>query len=314
ARRHDRRERHLLGRDRHDPARRRLPADPHRLALPPQRALAGLPRVYPALGSERDARSTAHAPAAAFGSPTTEEVTMLRRLATSALVVGAAVLAATVATAGRAVGPPPQVTICHQPGTPAEKTLSLPKPAADAQIVGHVATLGGCGVRVPCSQPATPAVPAPTDQPVDEDEWVSEAQATLLGGSESTLNPPAVATLGDAPAVQQTVLTGADGSAQLVDLPDRTFNLTATADGNRIATLPMTVFDGTAILRLHGFAAASPIDNNDLSLGLEGWSVGTSKVCVVPHVEGPPGLHFCPSFFFAPKVSSAAKEDGRGPL
>ena len=114
---------------------------------------------------------------------------MLRRLATSALVVGAAVLAATVATAGRAVGPPPQVTICHQPGTPAEKTLSLPKPAADAQIAGHVATLGGCGVRVPCSQPATPAVPAPTDQPVDEDEWVSEAQATLVGVSESALNP-----------------------------------------------------------------------------------------------------------------------------
>src|SRR5438132_1343299 len=171
---------------------------------------------------------------------------MLRNLATSALVLVAAVLAATTPAAA---DQPPSVTICHQPGTPAEKTLTLPKPAADAQIAAQIATLGACGTTPPpqpCGQPPTPPVPAPTGQPV--------------GGAS------VVAHLGDDPNVQETVTTSSTGTAQLVDLPDRTFNLTASASGNRIATLPTTVFDGTAVLRLEGFDAPSPVDNNDFSL------------------------------------------------
>jgi hypothetical protein len=45
-------------------------------------------------------------------------------------------------------GPPPshddeRVTICHKPGTPAEKTLSIPRPALDSHL-GHGDTMGPC--------------------------------------------------------------------------------------------------------------------------------------------------------------------------
>jgi hypothetical protein len=37
-----------------------------------------------------------------------------------------------------------KVTLCHKPGTPAEKTLTVPQPAVDAHL-GHGDTLGPCG-------------------------------------------------------------------------------------------------------------------------------------------------------------------------
>lgn len=41
-------------------------------------------------------------------------------------------------------GPPDMTTICHKPGTPAEKTLELPHQAADNHIAKHSDTLGAC--------------------------------------------------------------------------------------------------------------------------------------------------------------------------
>lgn len=38
---------------------------------------------------------------------------------------------------------PPRVTVCHKPGTPAQKTLTLPLPAAQAHAK-HGDTLGAC--------------------------------------------------------------------------------------------------------------------------------------------------------------------------
>ncbi len=41
---------------------------------------------------------------------------------------------------------PPRVTICHKPGTPAQKTMTLPQPAVQGHL-GHGDTLGPCRTR-----------------------------------------------------------------------------------------------------------------------------------------------------------------------
>ena len=41
---------------------------------------------------------------------------------------------------------PPRVTVCHKPGTPAQKTMTLPQPAVDAHL-GHGDIPGPCPVR-----------------------------------------------------------------------------------------------------------------------------------------------------------------------
>jgi hypothetical protein len=44
--------------------------------------------------------------------------------------------------------PPPDVTICHKAGTPAEKTMTLPYPGALGHINGHGDTMGACAPPV----------------------------------------------------------------------------------------------------------------------------------------------------------------------
>ncbi len=41
---------------------------------------------------------------------------------------------------------PPRITVCHKPGTPAEKTMTLPAPAVQAHL-GHGDTPGPCRRR-----------------------------------------------------------------------------------------------------------------------------------------------------------------------
>ncbi len=41
---------------------------------------------------------------------------------------------------------PARVTVCHKPGTPAQKTMTLPQPAVRAHV-GHGDTLGACPAR-----------------------------------------------------------------------------------------------------------------------------------------------------------------------
>ncbi|HXG35876.1 MAG TPA: hypothetical protein VNL15_02795 [Dehalococcoidia bacterium] len=43
-----------------------------------------------------------------------------------------------------APGPKDGVTICHKPGTPAEKTMTVPEPALGGHL-GHGDTEGPCG-------------------------------------------------------------------------------------------------------------------------------------------------------------------------
>jgi hypothetical protein len=85
-------------------------------------------------------------------------------------------------------------------------------------------------------------------------------------------------------------VTDASGQGAFTNLPDRTYNLVATAAGNLLATRPTFVSDGAVVLRLKGITPASPIDNNDFSLGLQGWNLGTAPVFLIDHIEGPLGF------------------------
>ena len=60
------------------------------------------------------------------------------------LLLGAAVVGASVipVVASGGDGPPDQMVICHNPGTPAEKTMTLPRPAAENHIRSHGDTPG----------------------------------------------------------------------------------------------------------------------------------------------------------------------------
>ena len=275
--------------------------------------------------------------------------------------------------------PPAMVTICHSPGTPAEKTLTLPEPAAEAHL-RHGDRLGDCDEGVPCAAPPPIPEPEPSTEPQDEAESTSEAVAVLEGAGEHgfyaagapvtlrlscptlLIGPdsvavydnglpvpyeslsltdssitlaaglgsgrhellllaqdvfgytihatfvvwagqysvpvlvvgedgvpvagvPVVAKLSDDPSVVANLTTDAGGRGTFVNLPNRSYNIVAQAAGNRFATQPTSVFDGTAVLRLRGFKPASPVDNNDFSLGTDGWDIGTAPVHIVSHVE-----------------------------
>jgi len=106
------------------------------------------------------------------------------------LLVAGSLVAALPASAAKSKGSPERVTICHKPGTPAQKTLSLPSPAVGAHLA-HGDALGPCGGGdVPCTEPETsPVVPPDTGEPVEEEAWVSEAVATLDGASQTAFNP-----------------------------------------------------------------------------------------------------------------------------
>jgi len=97
---------------------------------------------------------------------------------------------------------------------------------------------------------------------------------------------PVAAKLADDPAVAAQLTTDVNGLGAFPNLPNRSYNIIAQASGNRFATRPASVFDGTAVLRLRGFNPASPIDNNDFAQGTAGWVVGTAPVAIVPHIEG----------------------------
>ena len=106
------------------------------------------------------------------------------------------------------------------------------------------------------------------------------------------VSPEATVTarLSDDPGVTATLVTDASGEGAFTNLPERSYNMVATAEGNLLATQPTSVFDGTVVLHLKGFEPASPIDNNDFSLELQGWNVGTAPVSLIGHNEGPMGL------------------------
>jgi len=108
------------------------------------------------------------------------------------LILGIAVAVITALSSPAMAGSPPAskeaVTLCHKPGTPAEKTLVLPSSAVTGHI-GHGDVAGACGTPPPppvCG-PRTPPPPPPNTGLPDENEqeFISDATAVLEGSSET---------------------------------------------------------------------------------------------------------------------------------
>ena len=93
------------------------------------------------------------------------------------------------------------------------------------------------------------------------------------------------ARLGDDKEVKATA-TSVNGSVSFGNLPNRTIILEASASGNRIASVATTGGAGFEQLKLKGFNTPSQIDNNDFSLGTDGWEIGEAPVFIIPHDEG----------------------------
>ena len=127
--------------------------------------------------------------------------------------------------------------------------------------------------------------------------WVGEASVPVLVVDEADVPVEGAAVtirLADDPQVSATLVTDASGAGTFRDLPNRSYNLRATAPENLLATQSTSVLDGTAVLRLEGFNEASTIDNNDFSQGTAGWDIGTAPVTIIPHVEDPPEVDLPP--------------------
>ena len=131
----------------------------------------------------------------------------------------------------------------------------------------------------------------------DAEGRIVHKAATLWAGSftlnvsiKDENNQPAsgalvTARLGDDKEVKATA-TSVSGSVSFQNLPNRTIVLEASASGNRIASVATTGSAFFEELKLKGFNAPSPIDNNDLSQGTAGWDIGTAPVQIIPHEEG----------------------------
>ncbi len=78
------------------------------------------------------------------------------------------------------------------------------------------------------------------------------------------------------------------GSVQFENLPSRTIFLNALAGGNQSALTGVVGDVGFAQITILGFQPPSLIDNNDFSLGLDGWETTSTSVEISAHDEGVP--------------------------
>lgn len=113
---------------------------------------------------------------------------------------------------------------------------------------------------------------------------VEDAQGQALANAQVDV------VLGDDEQVRYSGLSDAQGMLLVPDVPARTLILEGRADGGLFGSTAVNGADGTVRLRLFGFNAPSPVDNNDFSQGLDGWDVGDAPVSLGPHVASTPGL------------------------
>ena len=82
--------------------------------------------------------------------------------------------------------------------------------------------------------------------------------------------------------VQAETITG---SIIFQNVPNRTILIQAAAGKNLFGFIGITGSQGYVQLRMMGINPPSSIDNNDFSLGTEGWNIGTAPVQILPHNE-----------------------------
>lgn len=100
------------------------------------------------------------------------------------------------------------------------------------------------------------------------------------------------AALGDDQSIYATAITDSGGRVIFQNLPDRTIIFEAhTADNQYGSAAKRGVAGFMTFLKLLDINPPSPIDNNDFSLGTEGWEIGDAPVTIVPHQEDPRGCY-----------------------
>ena len=126
---------------------------------------------------------------------------------------------------------------------------------------------------------------------------VDSAGAPITQAANVTL------TLADDITVRATAPTST-GQVTFENLPDRTFTIDAKS-GAVEGSAGGTLLDSPITITLDGVGAPSSVDNNDFSLGLDGWQIGATTAQLVEHVEavGPGGTTPL-SARAAPSVSS----------
>lgn len=120
--------------------------------------------------------------------------------------------------------------------------------------------------------------------------WVGGGALEVLVLNEvGVVVPDAVVTvtLSDDIQVTQSKTTGANGVSTFNNVPLRTLIISVVGDGT-FGTVS-SVGGGSVVLTLLGFNPPSTIDNNDFSLGTEGWDISNANfVAITPHQEGFP--------------------------
>jgi outer membrane biosynthesis protein TonB len=99
---------------------------------------------------------------------------------TTTALAGLALAAGVILVPGVALASPaPQVALCHQPGTPAQQTLTVNGNAADGHL-GHGDTLGACAdpEPTPDPQPTEEPTPTPTPDPTPTEEPAPDPEPT----------------------------------------------------------------------------------------------------------------------------------------
>ncbi|MDP9193006.1 MAG: dockerin type I repeat-containing protein [Acidobacteriota bacterium] len=118
--------------------------------------------------------------------------------------------------------------------------------------------------------------------------WAGNTTLTvqLVTASGSPFLQPAtvVATLSDDTSVMAEATTST-GVVSFANMPSRTILIKAKGAGNETGTAGVIGTSGSVQIKMIGFKAPSSISNNDFSLGIAGWDIGTAPVSIVPHQE-----------------------------
>ncbi|EPS35489.1 hypothetical protein H072_11086 [Dactylellina haptotyla CBS 200.50] len=86
--------------------------------------------------------------------------------------------------------------------------------------------------------------------------------------------------------VKKSGVTDAAGMVTFINMPSTTISLIARTDTNEIAVSGLAATSATITLTLLPFLPPSPIDNNDFSLGSDGWvASNTGSISVITHTE-----------------------------
>jgi hypothetical protein len=108
---------------------------------------------------------------------------------------------------------------------------------------------------------------------------------TVLGiGGQPVANATVRASLSSDDRFGVSAVSDASGIARFVNVPRRTVFVAATGPAKESAALGVRGDSGAVTLQFKPFPTLSPIANNDISKGTEGWEIKGGVVTVVDHV------------------------------